>query len=135
MIKKHFIICTILLLFIYACKETNHNFQTENNNTITNLLDNLHKDSLRNNPMQALQELEALCNQVTDDSIYYYAIRMNIAECHYINGKLNESKLESLKIINFCKQQTCKGVIRQLMFHAQNNCGFAYRKWGTETMQ
>lgn len=130
MIKKHFIICTILLLFIYACKETNHNFQTDNNNTITNLLDNLHKDSLRNNPMQALQELEALCNQVTDDSIYYYAIRMNIAECHYINGKLNESKLESLKIINFCKQQTCKGVIRQLMFHAQNNCGVCLQEMG-----
>ena len=86
--RKYFLIY-ILLLFIYACKGTD-DYSQANNNPTADLLNKSYKDSLRTNPKEALQRLEALCNQVTSDSVYYYTLRMNIAECHYINPKIRK---------------------------------------------
>lgn len=126
--RKYFLIY-ILLLFIYACKGTD-DYSQANNNPTADLLNKSYKDSLRTNPKEALQRLEALCNQVTSDSVYYYTLRMNIAECHYINGKLKESEVESQRIIAFCKRWNPQESVRQLMFHALNNCGVCLQEMG-----
>lgn len=55
---------------------------------------------------------------------------MNIAECHYINGKLKESEVESQRIIDFCKRWNPQESVRQLMFHALNNCGVCLQEMG-----
>ena len=55
---------------------------------------------------------------------------MNIAECHYINGKLKEAEVESQRIIDFCKRWNPQESVRQLMFHALNNCGVCLQEMG-----
>lgn len=126
----NYLIGIVLVGVFWGCQKENTAKTGETASPKLEWLDRNFKDSIRVNPQGCLLRLEEVCDSVGSDSMFYFSVRMSIAQCYFQSGKLLKACRENRRVAEFCKRQPRTPEVRDLQFYALNNMGVTLQEMG-----
>jgi tetratricopeptide (TPR) repeat protein/two-component sensor histidine kinase len=114
----------IVLLLSFSCKNTKTKELKTQEKQINELIQQSQDSAYQNILYSKAKIRQALL--FVPDSITFYEVLSKLASCYFIENKYDSAKIEAVKILRFCHNQTQTSRIQSLIAESENAIGNYY---------